>query len=130
MGAALAGGAVLIHRHAVYCDDCDHLAGHRLGADGISTTVRGLQQTIVVPGTTTVLGLNISNTTHIATLAASSTPTGWYTQATQAAGATPGGTEAFTILPVMFDHKVFSAINVVNLDSIQFTYSLSVNSGG
>jgi hypothetical protein len=95
-----------------------------------STTVRGLQQTIVVPGTTTVLGLNISNTTHIATLAASSTPTGWYTQATQAAGATPGGTEAFTILPVMFDHKVFSAINVVNLDSIQFTYSLSVNSGG
>jgi hypothetical protein len=95
-----------------------------------SPTVRGLQQTIVVPGTTTVLGLNVSNTTHVGTLAASSTPAGWYTQATQAAGSTPGATEAFTIKPVMFDHKVFSAINVVNTDSIQFTYSLSVNSGG
>jgi hypothetical protein len=95
-----------------------------------SATVRGLQQTIILPGTTTVLGLNISNTTHIATLAASVTPTGWYTQATQAAGATPGTTEAFTVLPVMWDHKVFSAINVNNGDSIQFTYSLSVNSGG
>jgi hypothetical protein len=95
-----------------------------------SATVRGLQQTIVLPGTTTVLGLNISNTTHIGTLAASVTPTGWYTQALQAAGATPGATEAFTILPVMWDHKVFSAINVNNGDSIQFTYSLSINSGG
>jgi len=95
-----------------------------------STTVRGLQQTIVVPGTTTVIGLNISNTTHVATLASSSTPAGWYTQSTQAAGSTPGATEAFAIKPVMFDHKVFSAINVVSGDSIQFTYSLSVNSGG
>lgn len=94
-----------------------------------SPTVRGLQQTIVLPGTTTVLGLNISNTTHVATIAASAT-TGWYTQATQANGSTPGGTEAFTILPVMWDHKVFAAINVNSGDSIQFTYSLSVNSGG
>lgn len=30
----------------------------------------------------------------------------------------------------MWDHKVFTAINVVNGDSIQFTYSLTVNSGG
>lgn len=94
-----------------------------------SATVRGLQQTLVVPGTTAVIGLNISNTTHIGTIAASGT-TGWYTQSTQANGSTPGATEAFTIIPVMWDHKVFSAINVVNGDSIQFTYSLSVNSGG
>lgn len=94
-----------------------------------SPTVRGLQQTIVQPGTTAVIGLNISNTTHVATLAASAT-TGWYTQTTQANGSTPGATEAFTILPVLWDHKVFSAINVNNGDSIQFTYSLSINSGG
>lgn len=93
-----------------------------------SATVRGLQQTIVLPGTTTVLGLNISNTTHVGTLAASAT-TGWYTQATQANGSTPGATEAFTIIPVMWDHKVFAAINVNNGDSIQFTYSLSINGG-
>lgn len=30
----------------------------------------------------------------------------------------------------MWDHKVFAAINVVNGDSIQFTYTLTVNSGG
>lgn len=95
-----------------------------------SATARGLQQSIVVPGTTAVLGLIVSNTTAAGTLAASSTPAGWYTQATQAAGATPGATEAFAIKPVMFDHKVFAAINVVSGDSIQFTYSLSVTSGG
>ncbi len=30
----------------------------------------------------------------------------------------------------LWDRRVFSAINVVNGDSIQFTYTLSVNSGG
>lgn len=30
----------------------------------------------------------------------------------------------------LWDRKVFTAINVVNLDSIQFTYDLTVNSGG
>ena len=94
-----------------------------------SSTVRGLQQTVVLPGTTTVMGLNGSNTTHVGTLLSSST-TGWYTQATQANGSTPGATEAFTILPVMWDHKQFTGIGVNNLDSIQFTYSLSINSGG
>lgn len=94
-----------------------------------SATVRGLQQSVVLPGTTTVLGLIQSNTTSVGTLVQSVTPTGWYTQALQAAGATPGATEAFAILPVMFDHKVFGAINVVNGDSIQFTYQLSINSG-
>ncbi len=94
-----------------------------------STTVQGLQQTIVEPGTTTVIGLNQTNTTHVATLWNNGT-TGWFTQAAQTAGSTPGATEAFTIRPVMWDHKVFSAINVVNGDSIQFTYKLTVTSGG
>lgn len=30
----------------------------------------------------------------------------------------------------MWDHKVFSAINVISGDSIQFTYTLTINSGG
>jgi hypothetical protein len=30
----------------------------------------------------------------------------------------------------MWDHKVFAAINVGNGDSIQFTYTLTINSGG
>lgn len=89
-----------------------------------SATVRGLQQTIVVPGTTTVWGLNLSNTTHIGTIPA------WYKVADGTAGSTPGATEAFSVKPVLWDHKVFSAINVVNGDSIQFTYQLTVQSGG
>jgi hypothetical protein len=89
-----------------------------------STTVRGLQQTIVVPGTTAVWGLNLSNTTHVGTISA------WYNQSNGAAGSTPGNTETFTIRPVMWDHKVFSAINVISGDSIQFTYSIQINSGG
>lgn len=89
-----------------------------------SATVRGLQQTVVRPGTTTVWGLNLSNTTHIGTIPA------WYKVADGTLGATPGATEAFTIIPVLWDHKVFAAINVVSGDSIQFTYSLTVTSGG
>lgn len=89
-----------------------------------SATVRGLQQTIVVPGTTAVWGLNTSNTTHVAQVPA------WYNQSNGAAGSTPGGTEAFTIRPVMWDHKVFSALNVINGDTIQWTYQLTINSGG
>lgn len=94
-----------------------------------SSTVQGLQQTIVIPGTTTVYGLNQSNTTHVATLNNNGT-TGWFKQADGTAGSTPGATEAFTIRPIMWDHKVFSAINVLNGDSIQFTYTLTVTSGG
>lgn len=94
-----------------------------------SSTVQGLQQQIVIPGTTTVYGVIASNTTSVGTLVNNGT-TGWWTQAAGAAGATPGGTEAYTLRPIMWDHKVFSAINVGNGDSIQFTYDLTVTSGG
>lgn len=89
-----------------------------------SATVRGLQQTIVVPGTTTVWGLNLSNTTHVATIPA------WYKVADGTLGSTPGNTETFVIKPVLWDHKVFAAINVVSGDSIAFTYQLAIASGG
>ncbi len=94
-----------------------------------SSTVQGLQQQIVEPGTTTVIGLIISNTTSVATLQNNGT-TGWWTRAAGTGGSTPGGTEAFTLRPIMWDHKVFSAINVVSGDSIQFTYRLTVSPGG
>lgn len=89
-----------------------------------STTVAGQQLTIVEAGTTTVWGFVLSNTTSVLTIPA------WYTTAAGTAGSTPGATETYTIRPIMWDHKVFSAINVVNGDSIQFTYQLTVNSGG
>jgi hypothetical protein len=96
-----------------------------------STSIQGHTQLIVVPGTTTVWGLVFSNSTSVFTFrAATATTGGWYTQAAGAAGSTPGATEAYTILPVLWDRKQFAAINVVSGDSIQFTYQLTVQSGG
>jgi hypothetical protein len=89
-----------------------------------SATVRGQQQTIVVPGTTAVWGLVTANTTSVLTIPA------WYNQSNGAAGSTPGATEAYTLRPVMWDHRVFTSIGVNSGDSIQFTYQLTVNSGG
>lgn len=89
-----------------------------------SSTVAGEQFFLLIPGTTAVWGLVLSNTTSVLTVS------GWYNQSNGAAGSTPGSTEAFTLRPVMWDHKVFSALNVVNGDSIQFSYSLTINSGG
>lgn len=89
-----------------------------------STTVQGAQQSIVLPGTTTVWGLVTANTTSVLTVPA------WYKVADGTLGATPGATEAYTKLALMWDHKVFAAINVLSGDSIQFTYQLTVNSGG
>lgn len=94
-----------------------------------SSTVQGLQQQLVIPGTTTVIGLIQSNTTSVATLVSNGT-TGWFTQAAMTNGSTPGNTEAYTLRPIIWDHKVFSAINVANGDSIQFTYDLTITSGG
>lgn len=89
-----------------------------------SATVRGQQQMVLRPATTTVWGLILSNTTSVMTIPA------WYKVSDGTAGSTPGSTEAYTIIPVLWDHKVFSAINVVSGDSIQFSYQLTINSGG
>lgn len=89
-----------------------------------SATVRGQQQFVVLTGTTTVYGLILSNTTSALTFPA------WYKVADGTAGSTPGSTEAITLRPVMFDHKVFGAINVISGDALQFTYQLTINSGG
>lgn len=89
-----------------------------------SATVQGQQQHIVVAGTTTSYGLIASNTSSVLTIPA------WYKTTDGTAGTTPGGTEAFTLKPVMWDHRVFAAINVVNGSSITFTYLLTCNSGG
>lgn len=91
-----------------------------------SATVRGEQNKIVerTSGTNLSYGLILSNTTSVFTVPA------WYLVATGAAGQAPANTETFVIRPVMWDRKVFSAINVGTGDSIQYTYSLTVNSGG
>lgn len=91
-----------------------------------SSTVQGQQQNIFenTAATNPSWGLVLSNTTSVITVPA------WYRVSNGAAGDTPVNGNAYTIRPVMWDRKVFSAINVVNGDSIQFTYTLTINSGG
>jgi hypothetical protein len=89
-----------------------------------SSTVQGQQQYLLHTTTTPRIGLITSNTTSVFTIP------NWLVATTGASGSTPGSTETYTIRPIMWDHKVFTAINVVNGDSIQFTYSLTINSGG
>ena len=92
-----------------------------------STTAQGEEQFIFVDTTKSpnIYGLCVGNTSSVVTVPA------WYkvTDGT-AAGTTPANADALTIRPVILDHKVFSAINVNSGDSIQFTYSLTLASGG
>lgn len=69
-------------------------------------------------------GLVTANTTSVVTVPA------WYKVSDGTTGANPANTNTYVIRPIMWDHKVFSAINVLNGDSIQFTYTLTINSGG
>jgi len=94
-----------------------------------STSVQGETQHVVKTTTTPRHGLITSNTTAVLTLSFSAA-IGWMVNTTGVVGSTPGATETYTLRPVMWDHKVFAAINVVNLDSVAFTYSLTIASGG
>lgn len=91
-----------------------------------STTVMGQQMSIFenTGNGTPSWGLVTSNTTSVVTVPA------WYLVSSGLAGANPANTNTYVIRPIMWDHKVFSAINVINGDSIQFTYTLTINSGG
>lgn len=79
--------------------------------------------------TTTAMGQIQSNTATALTILGSSGSGQWLTLA-NASASNPSGTTAYVVYPSTWDHKVFSAINVVNGDSIQFQYTLTINSGG
>lgn len=49
---------------------------------------------------------------------------------TAAAAITEWGLLTASTAGTLWDHKVFAAINVANGDSIQFTYTLTINAGG
>lgn len=91
-----------------------------------STTVMGQQMSIFenTNATRVSWGLVTSNTTSQITVPA------WYKTADGTAGTAPVNADTYVIRPIMWDHKVFAAINVNAGDSIQFTYSLTINSGG
>jgi hypothetical protein len=92
-----------------------------------SGTVMGQQMSIIenTGNATPHWGLITSNSTSVVNVPA------WYKVSDgTAAGTNPANTNAYVLRPIMWDHKVFSAINVINGDSIAFTYTLTINSGG
>ena len=69
-------------------------------------------------------GLDLSNTTSVVTVPA------WYKVSDGTVATAPVNTDPYLIRPVMWDRRKFAAINVVNLDSISYTYTLSITAGG
>jgi len=86
-------------------------AGPATRATGVNTQTQSASGT---GSTTPAIVQSVGTIAYTTTLAI--TEWGLFSQAAQ------GGT--------MWDHRIFSAINVVNGDSIQFTYSLSIPGGG
>jgi hypothetical protein len=81
---------------------------------------------VQVASATSVIGLVTSNSATALTI-----NPGWANQTVGGGpGSTPSSNTAMNIYPLMGDRKQFAAINVNNGDSIQFTYTLTVNSGG
>ena len=94
------------------------------GATASAAKVRGAQNYIVqAQKPEVVYGLIEKNTTEVATVP------GWVKAAAAELGATPETTSKYTILPVMWDHRVFAAINVEKGNKIEFPYELTIEGG-
>ncbi len=92
-----------------------------------STTVAGEQGLIFQDNTAAspFWGMVTSNTTSAVTVPA------WYVVATGAVSSVnPVNADTYTILPIMLDRQVFSAINVISGDSVQWQFSLQIVPGG
>lgn len=106
---------------------------------GVTPTISGFKFHASGTGTTAAAVGDTALQTDSGVARVSGTPTNpsanqYRSVATMAYGSTLAITEwgIFSALTVgtMWDHRVFSAINVVSGDSIQFTYTLTVNNGG
>jgi len=91
-----------------------------------SATAMGQQMSIFdnTNATRVSWGLVTSNTNQVITVPA------WYKTADGTAGTAPVNADTYVIRPIMWDRRQFAAVNVSNGDSIQFTYTLTVTSGG
>lgn len=86
---------------------------------------RGAQQFVVwAEKAEEVYGLVLSNTLTIATIP------GWVKNAAAEAGGTPEATSKYRFFPVMWDRRVFAAINVEKGNKVEFPYELQITSGG
>lgn len=104
-------------------------ATYTTSGQGLAAYTVEIASSVINTPTTTVMGQILSNTATVLTLQGPSASSAWLTLA-NAVASVPGATVAYQVFPTAFDHKVFSAINVNSGDSIQFTYKLTINSGG
>lgn len=104
-------------------------ASFTVSGQGLAGYTIEIAATVINTPTSTVMGQILSNSGTVITLQGPSASAAWVTLA-NAVASVPGATLAYQVFPTCFDHKVFSAINVISGDSIQFTYSLTIASGG
>lgn len=100
-----------------------------------STTVQGEQQFTADDTTNPCYGFITSNSTTTLTVGNLGSGTDqWYNTGATTTCNTSGHTfpqsgDTVKVLAELFDHQVFAALNVINGDSIQFTFTLSLPSG-
>lgn len=102
----------------------DSGAAFTTAGNGLKGWTIEISSTAVNTPTTTAQGLVTSNTATSLTIA-----NGWWTLA-NASASTPGANVAYVVYPTTWDHRNFTGIGVNNGDSIVFTYSLTITSGG
>jgi hypothetical protein len=91
-----------------------------------SSTVMGQQMSIFENTNATRIswGLVTANTNAVITVPA------WYKTADGTAGTAPVNADTYVIRPIMVDHRIFTSVGVASGDSIQFTWTLTIASGG
>lgn len=104
-------------------------ATYTTSGQGLAAYTVEIASSILNTPTTTVMGQILSNTATVLTIQGPSASAAWLTLA-NAVASNPAATVAYQVFPTAWDHKVFAAINVNAGDSIAFTYSLTINSGG
>jgi hypothetical protein len=96
---------------------------------------RGAQQYILwAEKTEAAYATVVSNTLEVATLAKISGTKAWLKAGTEGKGSvetatTPEATSKYQFYPVMWDRRVFSAINVEKGNKIEFPYELTIEGG-
>jgi hypothetical protein len=101
------------------------LEGKAAAFTASATKTRGEQNKVIwAEKSEEVYGLITASSTTLLTIP------GWVKAKAAELGTTPEAKAKFKILPVMWDHRVFSAINVEKGNTIEFPYELEIKGGG
>jgi len=100
------------------------LTGKAAAFTASAAKIRGEQNKVIwAQKSEEVYGLITASSTTVLTIP------GWVKAAAAEVGITPEAKSKFKILPVMWDHRVFAAINVEKGNQIEFPYELTIEGG-